>query len=319
MDAVLDAPTQSPTLVPGETPRWGAVNRTPFLFDHRLANHPLFELPRLARLAQAAIEQGRDNPYATADQRQLSVAERTRQMQNNIAQLESGNSWLKVSAVHELDPEYNALLQSLLVEMENLSDLPIRESLTWAGLDVFMNSPHLQVPYHFDHDTNFLMQIRGEKDVFLFDPKDRSVLTETEIEDFYRGNKLAGRFRDALKDAGTCYHLSPGLGVHHPPLAPHLIRNGDQVSVSVAFYFVLPDQEQIARVYQTNHFLRKLGLHPRPPGESALSDWAKNGLIKALSKSHPASYDERLYSGVQRLGSPTRLAKRVAGALRPHH
>ena len=319
MDAVLDAPSQDLKLAAGDRQQWHDVNRAPFVFEHRLANHPLFEVPRLTRLAQTAIENGRGDPYASADDRQLDLSERTRRMRNNMAQLDTGNCWLKVSAVHELDPEYDALLQSLLVEMERLTDLPIRDTMTWSGLDVFMNSPHLQVPYHFDHDTNFLMQIRGEKDVRLFDPTDRSVLTEAEIEDFYRGNKLAGRFHDAIKDAGTLYHLSPGLGVHHPPLAPHLIRNGDQVSISVAFYFVLPPQERVAHIYQANHFMRKLGLHPRPPGESGFSDWAKDSLMTAISKSHPTSYDERLYSGVQRLGSPTRLAKRVAGALRSHH
>ena len=319
MDAVVDAPTPDPKLSPADRARWRDVNRAPFLVEHRLGDHPLFELPRLARLAQTAIERGHSDPYASADDRQLGAPERIRRMQNNMAQLGTGNCWLKVSAVHQIDPEYNALLQSMLAEMENLCGLPIRDTMTWSGLDVFMNSPHLQVPYHFDHDSNFLMQIRGEKDVYLFDPADRSVLTEAEIEDFYRGNKLAGRFHDAIKDAGKCHHLSPGLGVHHPPLAPHLIRNGDQISVSAAFYFVLPEQEQVARIYQTNHFMRKIGLHPRPPGASALSDWAKSGLIKAISKSHPASYDERLYSGVQRLGSPSRLAKRVVGALRSHH
>jgi hypothetical protein len=49
-----------------------------------------------------------------------------------------------------------------------------------------------------------------------------------------------------------------------------------------------------------------------------LSDWAKFNLISALSKSNPASYDERLYSGVNRLGSPTRLARQVSKLLRPH-
>jgi len=108
------------------------------------------------------------------------------------------------------------------------------------------------------------------------------------------------------------------VGVHHPPLAPHLIRNGSEISISVAIYFVLPDQERVARVYQSNHFMRKLGIHPWPPGESSLSDWAKFNLISALSKSNPASYDERLYSGVNRLGSPTRLARQVSKLLRPH-
>lgn len=318
MHAALKPPVQDLTLTPGDRTVWRETNRTPFLFKHELAHHRLFELPQLARLAEIAIEKGSRDPYASEEDQKLSKLERTRRMVDNITQLNETEAWLKVSAINRLDPDYDNLLQSLLAEIEELVEMPVRSLMTWAGLDVFMNSPRLQVPYHFDHDSNFLMQIRGEKDVYLFDPTDRSVLTEAEIEDFYRGNKLAGRYRDEIKDAGKCHHLSPGLGVHHPPLAPHLIRNGDEVSVSVAFYFVLPSQERIARVYQSNHFLRKLGMHPRPPGYSSLSDWAKNKLMEVVSKSHPTSYDERLYSGVHRLGSPTRLAKRVVGTLRPH-
>jgi len=318
MHAARKPPVQDLTLVPGDRSTWRQMNLAPFLFKHELAHHPLFELPQLARLAEIAIQKGSRDPYASEADQKLSKADQTRRVVDNIAKLAETEAWLKVSAVNRLDPDYDDLLQSLLVEIEELVEMPVRSIMTWAGLDVFMNSPRLQVPYHFDHDSNFLMQIRGEKDVYLFDPADRSVLTEAEIEDFYRGNKLAGRYRDELKDAGKCHHLSPGVGVHHPPLAPHLIRNGDEVSVSVAFYFVLPSQERIARVYQSNHFLRKLGLRPRPPGVSSLSDWAKNSLIEVVSKSHPTSYDERLYSGVQRLGSPSRFAKRVVSALRPH-
>ena len=42
-----------------------------------------------------------------------------------------------------------------------------------------------------DHETNFLLQIRGEKSVRLY-AKGRGTLCEEEIEDFYRFNALAG-------------------------------------------------------------------------------------------------------------------------------
>lgn len=41
-----------------------------------------------------------------------------------------------------------------------------------------------------DHETNFLLQIRGEKSVRLY-PKGRATLCEEEIEDCYRFNALA--------------------------------------------------------------------------------------------------------------------------------
>ena len=200
-----------------------------------------------------------------------------------------------------------AVVMATPADIEDLAGVPVRRRMHWGSMSVFMNAPGLQVPYHFDHETNFLMQIRGEKYVRLY-PKGRATLCEEEIEDFYRFNALAGRYRDELAEAGTLYTLTPGVGVHHPPLAPHLIRNGCEVSVSLAIYYVMSEMEYRARVYQVNFCMRKMGLHPRPPGESPWVDAAKERLIRALSMSHPRTHDEMLYSGIRRLTAPARMA-----------
>ena len=296
---------------------WQLVNRRPFLFRHDLMDLPLFDLPRLAELSKLAIESGSES-HLTAAERHAGKARRVSEMLRKIDDLRTGKHWLKVLAADHLDAEYAHLLHTLLGEIEELAGIDIRSRMTWSGMDIFMNSPNLQVPYHFDHDSNFLMQVTGEKDDNLFDPDDRAVLTEAEIEDYYRGNKIAGRFRDSIMLAAKRHHLSPGLGVHHPPLAPHLIRNGGEISVSVAVYFVLPEQERRARIYQANHFMRKLGLRPQPPGRSRGADFLKVALLGALSMSNPHTYDERLYSGVRRLAAPAEAAKRLRSRFRPH-
>jgi len=301
-----------------ERSAWQAVNQSPFMFHHDLGRHPLFELPRLMRLAAMGIAQGRADAYLSDEELALPKPVRARQMLDKMEGLAEGRHWLKIPEPDHIDPEYAQLLQDMLAEIEALSGAAIHNRMTCFGMEIFLNSPHLQVPYHFDHDTNFLLQISGEKDDTLFDPHDRSVLTEAELEDFYRGNKLAGRFRESILSAGTRHHLAPGLGVHHPPLAPHLICNGDEVSISVAIYFVLPEQERLARVYQSNHFMRKLGLHPHPPGHSKWADWLKTSAMEAFAMSHPHSFDERLYGCVKRLGAPSRMARRVTGLFRPH-
>ena len=77
-----------------------------------------------------------------------------------------------------------------------------------------------------DHESNFLFQIGGEKEVNLFDPADRSVLSEREIETFYIGELNALRYRDEIQSKAMVYQLKPGQAVHHPPMAPHWVRNG---------------------------------------------------------------------------------------------
>jgi hypothetical protein len=65
-----------------------------------------------------------------------------------------------------------------------------------------------------------------------------------------------------------------------------------------------------ARVYQVNHYLRKAGLGPTPPGRSPLRDGLKIAGIGMLSKSKPTTPDEILFSGLQRLAAPPRALKR---------
>jgi hypothetical protein len=171
-------------------------------------------------------------------------------------------------------------------------------------------------PYHIDHESNFLAQISGEKDIWLYDQTDRSLLSEVEIEQFYGGDFEAARRREGALGVGTGYRLIPGKVVHHPPLAPHRVANGDNVSVSASFGFCLHPLDLRARVYQANYLLRRFGLRPTPPGRSALRDGIKMAGLGMLSKSNPVDPDEIVMSALTRLRAPRRLVKNIVGRVR---
>jgi hypothetical protein len=61
-----------------------------------------------------------------------------------------------------------------------------------------------------------LFQIQGEKEVYLFDPDDRSVLTEQEIEEYYTGNFQSAIYKEENQNKANIYNNS-GQGVHQPP------------------------------------------------------------------------------------------------------
>ncbi len=293
-----------------EKASWKAMDEAPFAFSHRLAAHPLFTIPQIARLSQRVFDRPDYRRYFPLDQRSLPKQELARRIRQDICDIGSNGRWLALHYVDEMDPAYNELFELMLVDIEDLTGLPIRRRMSWGGMSIFMNSPGLKVPYHFDHETNFLMQVQGEKEVRLY-PRGLATLSIEELEDFYHENPMAGRWRDELSDAGASFVLKPGTGVHHPPLAPHFLRNGSEVSVSVSIYFAMPEMDYQARVHQANYCLRMLGLHPRLPGSSVYWDRVKSGVMERLSKSNPRTRDEFLYSAVQRLGTPFRVAKAV--------
>jgi hypothetical protein len=294
---------------------WAGLNETPFVFRHKLAHHPLFTLPRLAELSERVFERSDYGRYFTAADMALPQADLKRHLREGILDIATNGRWIGLHYIDEMDPAYEELFDQLLADVEEITRTPIRQRMAWGSLSVFLTAPGLVAPYHFDHETNFLMQIQGEKDVRLY-PHDRATVSEEEIEDFYRYNPGAGRFREELADAGTVFRLTPGTAVHHPPLAPHLIKNSQEVSISVAIYYVMPEMEYTARVYQVNYCLRRLGLHPRPPGSSPFWDAAKERLIRALSTSNPRTHDEMLYSGIKRLAKPIQLTNRLRSGLR---
>jgi hypothetical protein len=146
--------------------------------------------------------------------------------------------------------------------------------------------------------------------VSLHNPSDRDVLPEDQVERFYSGDFEAAQYRPELQSRGTIFRLEPGTVVHHPPLAPHWVKNGDNVSVSVSIGFCMQPIDRVARVYQVNHFLRRFGLRPTPPGRSAFRDKLKIAGVGILSDSNPSTPDRILFSGLSRLRAPPRAVKR---------
>ena len=184
-------------------------NRRSFAFEHGLAHHPLFEPACLAGVAASLMARGDREKFvalsgklSAAGTNFASMAPAAR-LAEAITALGEGNSWLKITSANEADDRYAALLQGILAEIEELSETSFLDDITWSSLTVFMASPNIVTPYHIDHESNFLFQIRGEKDISLFDPNDRMVLRESEIENFYVGNLDSAQYREEIQNRGT--------------------------------------------------------------------------------------------------------------------
>jgi len=297
-------------------------NVLPFMFGHDLAHSPLFTVPRLAAVAEKMLEQGKSQ-FVTMRAGKSSLADAKfsdmplkARLAETVRRIAEENVWLKLSSAHTIDAEYNEVMQTVLREVQEKSGQPILENITWVAMTVFMASPRVFTPYHVDHESNFLMQVSGSKHVNLFDPSDRELVPFNQVENFYAGNFEAAQYRPELQNRAYVFHLEPGKVVHHPPLAPHWVQNGDEVSISLSIGFCMKPLDRTARVHQVNHYLRRLGMKPTPPGKSALRDGVKEAAIGMLSKSNPTTPDEILFSGINRLSAPPRAVKRWVRGLR---
>jgi hypothetical protein len=118
------------------------------------------------------------------------------------------------------------------------------------------------------------LQVHGDKQLNVFPPDDREVVTEQEIERFYTTDTNAAIYRPHLQDRADVITLRPGLGVHIPVHAGHWLRNGDNISISVSINYHSYAGER-ASLYFVNHYLRKFGIAPTPPFRSPLLDAVK--------------------------------------------
>ncbi len=293
------------------------LNRTHFAFRHRLADHPLFKIPRLLELCRR-IKQSKEPKRlavfrASRGSPQTKFIELTREQDPSevIGELPEGDKLLRLSCAQEYDDQYRSLHERILEEVDTLSGFALRPEIGWSSMTILLSSPGIITPYHIDHQSNLLFHLRGRKNIWLFDPRDRRVLSESAIERYYGGDTYAADYQEELQGEGTLYELMPGAAVHNPPLAPHWVRNGNEVSVSMSINYSLREYEASARVYQVNRYLRRLGLAPLPPGRSPLRDWIKREPFNVLGPGRPKSLEELLRSGPSRLIRPVALLRRL--------
>ena len=259
--------------------RFGAA---PFLVGHRLASHPLFSLPRLVELS-TRLPASRVEYNAGEVPVGLDPARTPRNglsPEETVRRIEECRSWLVLKSV-EQDPAYRALLDECLTEVRAASP-----RLTAGMCDphafIFVSSPAAVTPYHMDPEENFLLQIRGTKTLSVFDPADRSIVSEPEIESFFSGAHRNLAYRDDYQRKAQLFDLKPGLALHVPFAAPHWVQNGPAVSISFSITFNSRASMRRLQAHRVNARLRRFGVVPVPVGRSALCDATKQLFSRAL-------------------------------------
>ena len=254
----------------------------PFAFSHCFsAEHPLFQLSRLRKLIENPVT--RPGVYYDAgdiriEQRWDTVPERKQTLEETFDRVDNAGAWILMKRVQK-DPDYDDLLVQCLDEVQRLSGRQIDQDKKSQEAIIFLTSPHRVTSYHIDRECNFLMQVRGDKEISVFDRNDREVLPEAELETFWSKDNNAGVYKPQYQDRAHVFLMRPGTGVHIPVNSPHWLKNGANVSVSLSISYQYKDWRR-KYVFQANYYLRRMGINPTPPGKSALLDNAKRLVVQ---------------------------------------
>jgi hypothetical protein len=263
-----------------------SFDRGPFRIRHRLAEHALFQLPRLVDLARTLpaqhVEYSAGNLAVNQDP---ALTPRTGlSAEETIRRIEECGSWMALKYV-EQDPEYCRLLNECLDEIAVHSE-PISPGMDRREGFIFIGSPGAVTPYHMDPEFNFLLHMHGPKTMRVFPRDDRSLLSEQEIEHFYTASQQRNMlYRDEYAAKASVFELAPGDGLHVPVNTPHWVQVGERYSFSFSITFRTSASDRRSGVHAANAWLRGRGLEPHPFGRSPSRDAVKYLALRAVRRS----------------------------------
>ena len=256
-----------------------AYPETPTLLTHDLIRHNLLETEALvalaARLPDRSIEYNSGKlPIGIANDDvpapELGITETIRTI--------AGNGYWMVIKNIEQDAQYAALLSQTLSEIAPLVTPRTGKILGEEGF-IFLSSPGSVTPFHFDPEHNILLQVRGHKTMTVFPAANENLVAPEAHEAFHAGEQHRNLpWQDAFAAQGTSFELTPGHAVYVPVKAPHWVRNGSDVSVSLSITWRSEWSYAEADARTFNRMLRRAGLTPKSPGR-----YPQQNMVKAVS------------------------------------
>jgi hypothetical protein len=273
--------------------------RRPVAVDHTLAEDPLLSLEAIADLADrfpGRVERhSADLPLVMpggAPELELSPSEMVRGIEDN-------RCWMVFWYVDQ-DPAYKALLDRCLDAAEPYMPRGAGRALQREAF-LFLSAPNAVTPIHFDPEHNFLLQIRGRKDMNVC-PFPSVDVERRELDRYHGGDH---RNLPSLPSDGEVFRLDPGRGVYVPPFMPHWVQNGPHASVSLSITFRTRESRRAECVHLINSRMRRLHLQPMPPGASPARDRTKEAVWLALRGSQRRLAALRPARGARSAGSAT--------------
>jgi hypothetical protein len=244
---------------------------------HKLVDHPLLQIDALVELGKrlgARKLVRTHNADATAG---TSFADaphlhpNKQSPEETLADIAQAKAWMSLLNV-QADPIYRALIDEVLDDVRPLVDEKDPGMCYRAGW-IFVSSPGAVTPFHIDHEHNIILQIRGTKRLYTWDPFDRDVVTERAQELFHdQHSRELVTWRDDFRARARVFDLRPGMGGYMPSTTPHMVENGPEPSITVSFTYYTDSTRERELLYRGNARLRRLGLEPRPIGASKARD-----------------------------------------------
>jgi hypothetical protein len=203
-------------------------------------------------------------------------------LQDALERIEESGCWVQLTHV-ETVPAYRELIEAFLGEATPFVGVD-RSTMHRREGHLFVESPGALTPFHCDDEPSFVCQVRGRKDLYVWDPDDRVVLSQEQLESLHAESCHATiRYRPALMGRARLFPLAPGNGAFVPQDAPRMVKTGDRAAITLSISYYGDEAQRRRDVYAMNHLLRRwgswAGVTPRDYGEAPIVDAIKQRLL----------------------------------------
>ncbi|WP_169927780.1 cupin-like domain-containing protein [Labilithrix luteola] len=260
---------------------------------HQLVDHPLLQLDALVALGKRLESRRLVRTHSDDATAGSSFADapllhpNAKSAEETLAGIAEARAWMSLLNV-QADPIYRRLVDEVLDAVRPAVEAHDPGMCYRAGW-IFVSSPGAVTPFHIDHEHNLIMQIRGKKRLYVWDPFDREVVSEEAQELFHdQHSRELVTWNEAFRGRARVFDLVPGLGGYMPSTSPHMVENGDEPSITISFTYYTDSTRQRELLYRGNARLRRLGVRPRAIGASPARDKIATALLLGYATARAA-------------------------------
>jgi hypothetical protein len=264
---------------------------------HNFHQHPLMQLPALARLAKDLMptQQCRFiKPGTTQTSAFDHAAESSdgRTIDEVFRRIEETGSWVALYNV-QTDPAYKAFVDEVAASVRPFIE-PGQPGIYEVGGFIFISAPPSVTPFHIDRENNCWLQVHGRKTMNVWEPTDRVAVSAADAEHFIvHGGLERVKLREEVRARSHEFDTGPGDGVYFPMLSPHMTRTntawvkpGDGVSISIGVVFYSSLTKRKAYGHAFNRIARRFGFNPQPPTGRSVGDRLRSWMGRAIVAIH---------------------------------
>ena len=266
---------------------------------HKISEHPLLQIDQLVELAKRLESKGRIRAHtndagagtAFGDAPDLHPVKGA--LIQTMEHIEAAGAWMSLLNV-QTDPLYRQLVDDVLDSVRPLVEVK-DPGMSYLGGWIFVSSPRTITPFHIDKEHNFILQISGQKTVYVWEPDDVRAVSERARDRFHSSHQRdLVIWREELREFAHCFKLGPGQGAYMPSTSPHLVEVGEEPSITMSFTYYTDSTRRDNLIHKMRGRLAQLGV-------SIPASWDSG------------KFDQTLYWGATVARATARVAYRATG------